>query len=276
MELLHYKAIELSTHQHVWLFMLLLLTFFYRALHFLFSAMSEYLPKERVLIVDDDHELCELLVDYLEQEDIACHFVNDGLTGLEEALINDFSLVILDVMLPGLNGFEVLRSIRRSSQIPVIMLTAKGEDVDRIVGLEMGADDYMAKPFNPRELVARIRAIARRNNRYAAQPEQQNLPVHLSYGDVTLDAGTRTVTQNGKIISLTSVEFSMLQELLNNIGKVVQRDQLAISVLGRKLEEFDRSIDVHISSLRKKLGHQVNGIERIKNVRGVGYQYTTT
>lgn len=238
--------------------------------------MSEYLPKERVLIVDDDHELCELLVDYLEQEDIACHFVNDGLTGLEEALTDDFSLVILDVMLPGLNGFEVLRSIRRSSQIPVIMLTAKGEDVDRIVGLEMGADDYMAKPFNPRELVARIRAIARRNNRYAAQPEQQNLPVHLSYGDVTLDAGTRTVTQNGKIISLTSVEFSMLQELLNNIGKVVQRDQLAISVLGRKLEEFDRSIDVHISSLRKKLGHQVNGIERIKNVRGVGYQYTTT
>lgn len=237
--------------------------------------MPEYAPRERVLIVDDDYELCELLVDYLTQEGLDCHAVGDGPSGLEQVLTGLFSFVILDVMLPGLSGFEVLQKIRHSSHVPVIMLTARVEDVDRIVGLEMGADDYMAKPFNPRELVARIRAVTRRHHSSPTQREQVNKEKCLTFSDITIDIGTRTVTQNGKNIALTSVEFSMLQELLNNVGEVVHRDDLSMKVLGRKLEEFDRSIDVHISSLRKKLGHQVNGIERIKNVRRVGYQYSS-
>lgn len=238
--------------------------------------MPHTASEKLILIVDDDHELCELLTDYLEQEGLTCHAVGDGVTGLEKALSTNYSFVILDVMLPGLNGFEVLRSLRSSSQVPVIMLTAKGEDVDRIVGLEMGADDYMAKPFNTRELVARIRAIERRNSNFSSPSEPSNKPQQITTGDITLNPGTRTVSQKGETVPLTSVEFSILHELLTNLGNVVNRDDLAQSALGRTLEVYDRSIDVHISSIRKKLGHKVNGVERIKNVRGVGYQYSIT
>lgn len=229
--------------------------------------------KERVLIIDDDQELCELLVSYLQQEGFACSTAGDGTEGLEKAVSREISFVILDVMLPGLNGFEVLRELRRTSQVPIIMLTARGEDIDRIVGLEMGADDYIPKPFNPRELVARIRAISRRNHRSTIDfPWEQSR--NLNFGDIDLDIGTRTVRKNGRVIETTSVEFSLLHELLYNIGTVVHRDDLAVKGLGRKLEMFDRSIDVHVSSLRKKLGHKVDGVERIKSVRGVGYQYS--
>lgn len=231
----------------------------------------------RILIIDDDVELCDLLKDYLGPEgfDIATAHSSDA--GLNLVFSGEFSLVVLDVMLPGLNGFEVLRRIREGSRIPVIMLTARGDDVDRIVGLEMGADDYLAKPFNPRELVARIRAVQRRTESFSVPSrEAESLPVLLHDGDIVLDPSNRRVTVGDVDLQLTSVEFSLLHEFLKNKGRVISRDELAEHVLDRKLSVFDRSIDVHVSSLRKKLGTGVQNQERIKSVRGVGYLFTVS
>jgi len=228
----------------------------------------------RVLVIDDDIELCELLGEYLTPEGFELESVNDGKAGVEVALSGAPSLVVLDVMLPEMNGFEVLRRIREHSKIPVIMLTARGDDVDRIVGLEMGADDYLPKPFNPRELVARIRAIQRRAETPAAKETPGTAPSErLVLGDIVLNVGSRTVKQRGREVDLTSVEFSLLEMLLRQAGQIVSREDLVRSVLGRRLSPYDRSLDVHISSLRKKLGHQVGEMERIKTVRGIGYQY---
>ncbi|MDY0000386.1 MAG: response regulator transcription factor [Polyangia bacterium] len=226
----------------------------------------------RILLVDDDTELCELLRAFLEPEGFEVEACHDGLSGLEAALSGRHALVILDVMLPGLQGFEVLRRIRASSRIPVLMLTARGDDVDRIVGLEMGADDYLPKPFNPREMVARIRAIQRR-----VAPSGPDLPAarRLEVGDVVLDPATRQVTQAGSKVSLTAVEFSLLEILLRQAGQVVSRDDLYRQVLGREASPLDRSIDVHVSNLRKKLGPGPADEERIQAVRGVGYIYTS-
>lgn len=175
-------------------------------------------------------------------------------------------------MMPGMSGFEVLKCIRKSATTPVLMLTAKGEEVDRIVGLEMGADDYMQKPFNPRELVARIRAIIRRvDGDGSNQPEKIKT---ITIGDIVLFPGNRSVQQDGNDIGLTTMEFSLLYELVTHHGEVLSRDDLAEKVLSRKLSLFDRSIDVHIGNLRKKLGHFYNGHERIKSIRGVGYLYS--
>jgi two-component system response regulator CpxR len=168
---------------------------------------------------------------------------------------------------------KVLRHIRASSAVPVLMLTARGEEIDRIIGLEMGADDYLPKPFNPRELLARIRAIQRRGEAHLIKGGQQIRTEKLIVGDICLDPGARSVVQNGRIVELTTVEFSLLHELLKMTGQVVSRDELTEKVLDRKLSTFDRSIDVHVSSLRKKLGHEVNRGERIKTIRGVGYLY---
>jgi len=226
----------------------------------------------RILIIDDDTELCDLLTEYLDQEGFAVSSCHDGQQGLTTALSGGHDFLILDVMLPGCNGIDLLRQLRYSSAVPVLMLTARGDAVDRIVGLEMGADDYLPKPFDPRELVARIRAIQRRGeNRF---DPQRAAPRKLTADDILLDLGTRTVFRGNAEIPLTSVEFSLLHALMKRIGEVVNREDLALEVLGRKLEMFDRSIDVHISSLRKKLGHHLNGIERIKTVRSVGYMYT--
>jgi two-component system response regulator CpxR len=228
----------------------------------------------RILIIDDDTELCDLLTEYLEQEGFAVTACHDAQQGLAAALSGDHAFVILDVMLPGFSGFDLLRQVRLSSPVPVLMLTARGDEVDRIVGLEMGADDYLPKPFNPRELVARIRAVQRRGeNGFGAR---RTPPGKLTADDIVIDLGTRTVFQNSAEIPLTAVEFSLLHALIKRIGQVVNREDLAQEVLGRKLEMFDRSIDVHISSLRKKLGHNVNGVERIKTVRSVGYLYVCT
>jgi len=226
-----------------------------------------------ILIIDDDIELCDLLNEFLQPEGFSITARHDGRTGLTAARSGEHDFVVLDVMLPGCNGFDLLRQLRQSSAIPVLMLTARGDEVDRIVGLEMGADDYLPKPFNPRELVARIRAIQRRAD---IEDHSRRAPlVKLTTDDIILDPGTRTVLQNALEIPLTAVEFSLLHALIKRIGQVVNREDLALEVLGRKLEMFDRSIDVHISSLRKKLGHHVNGIERIKTVRSVGYLYTS-
>lgn len=227
-----------------------------------------------LLIIDDDTELCELLSDYLTPEGFTVQSVHNGEAGAALVLSGRHDLVVLDVMLPGLNGFEVLRRIRSASQIPVLMLTARGDDVDRIVGLEMGADDYLPKPFNPRELVARIRAIQRRAVAVPEDPDSAaEREARLVVGDLDLNPVTRILARSGERLELTAVEFSLLQILLRQPGRVASRDDLAETVLGRKLELFDRSIDVHVSSLRKKLGRLPDGRERISSVRGVGYQY---
>jgi len=226
----------------------------------------------RFLVIDDDAELCELLREYLAQEGHAVEIAPDGPRGLERALAADLDLVVLDVMLPGLDGFEVLRRLRTRSQVPVVMLTARGEDVDRIVGLEMGADDYLPKPFNPRELVARMRAVLRRT----AAPEgpgASSLIEVLTVGDLALDPGARVARRGGEEVALTGTEFSVIEVLVRAAGQVVSRDELSRLALDRRSSAFDRSLDVHISSLRRKLGALPGGRERIKTVRGVGYLY---
>src|SRR5208282_1279934 len=224
---------------------------------------------DHVLVVDDDVELCSLVQEYLTAEGFSLKAVHDGEQGLQQALTGAYALVVLDVMLPGINGFEVLRRIRSVSKIPVLLLTARGEDVDRIVGLEIGADDYLPKPFNPRELVARIRAVLRRTQTSGQAGEP--VPAVVRVGDIELDPATRSVLQNGKPVELTSVEFNLLHVLLREAGRVVTREHLVDAVLGRKFSPFDRSIDMHVSKVRKKLGDSDNGSDHIKTVRGVGY-----
>ena len=228
----------------------------------------------RILVIDDDIELCELLTDYLSGEGFSVEMVHNGKQGVEQALAVEYVLVVLDVMLPELNGFDVLRKIRESSKVPVIMLTARGDDIDRIVGLELGADDYLPKPFNPRELVARIRAIQRRVETTESTTISNQKVAELKVGDLILCTGNRTVKRAGENIELTSVEFNLLEVLLSRAGEVISRDDLVEKVLGRHLSAYDRSIDVHVSALRKKLGHFDGNMERIRTVRGVGYLYS--
>ncbi len=232
------------------------------------SRQSKFV--DRILVIDDDAELCSLVGEYLAPEGFDVEWVHDGSRGLQRALEETHSLVVLDIMLPGLNGLDVLRKLRTSSQIPVLLLTARGEDVDRIIGLEIGADDYLSKPFNPRELVARIRAILRRTT-HAEKGDGGEIPEILRVGDVELDPATRTVLQAGAPVDLTSVEFNLLQALLQDAGRVVTREHLVDVVLGRKFSPFDRSIDMHVSKVRKKLGDNDTGTDHIKTVRGVGY-----
>jgi DNA-binding response OmpR family regulator len=215
---------------------------------------------DRVLIIDDHVELCKLLEERLGGEGIAMEFVHDGLRGLERGLSAELALIILDLMLPGLNGLSILRRQRAQSSVPVLILSARGEDVDRILGLEIGADDYLAKPFNSRELIARIRAILRRTNRMNA------VAAPLTVGDIYLDPASREVMVHGVPIGLTNAEFTLLEVLLQDAGHILSREHLTETVLGRKPGPFDRVIDVHISNFRKKLG-SLQGSERIKAVR---------
>ena len=225
-------------------------------------------PAARILVVDDDAELCELVTEYLVPEGFQIDSVYDGVHGLERGLSGEYSLIILDVMLPGIQGFEVLRQIRTKSRLPVIMLTARGEDVDRIVGLEIGADDYLPKPFNPRELVARIQAVLRRST----QPPPPAMD-RIVLGDVELEIRARIARRGNLEMELTSLEFDILAAFLRKPGQVITREELVKTVLGRELVPLDRSIDVHISNLRKKLGPSPDGGNRIRNVRSVGYIY---
>jgi DNA-binding response OmpR family regulator len=223
---------------------------------------------DRILVVDDDVELCSLVAEYLAPEGFQVETVHDGRAGLDAALNGNFRLVVLDVMLPRMNGFDVLRNIRDKSRVPVLLLTARGEDVDRIVGLEIGADDYLPKPFNPRELVARIRAVLRRSS---GEKDGESVPDMVKVGDIELDPATRSVRCKGLPLELTSVEFNLLEVLLHEAGRVVTRERLVDAVLSRKFSPFDRSIDMHVSKLRKKLGDCEGGADHIKTVRGVGY-----
>jgi len=221
-----------------------------------------------ILIADDDRELCQLLREYLQSEGFAVLLAHDGEAALDRARQDACELMVLDIMMPKLNGMEVLKALRAESALPVIMLTARGEPVDRIVGLEVGADDYIPKPCNPRELVARIRAILRR-----AQPAQVSGDGPLRIDDIELLPQSRSVLQRGKAVELTTTEFDLLAMLLTHAGQVVSKEQLSEQVLGRRLVMYDRSIDVHVSKLRKKLGALADGSERIKTVRGTGYLY---
>jgi two-component system response regulator CpxR len=223
---------------------------------------------EDILLIDDDVELCHMLTEYLARYDLHVTAVHRGDTGLEIARSRTWPMILLDVMLPGIDGFELLTRLRTTSSDSVLLLTARGEDVDRIVGLEMGADDYLAKPFNARELLARIRAIRRR----ASAPTPETASSALIVEDLVLDPAARTVRQHNALIDLTDVEFSLLEVLMRSPGKVVEREALAEAVLGRKWNPFDRSLDMHVSRLRRKLATSDITEDRVKTVRGTGYQ----
>lgn len=225
---------------------------------------------DKILIIDDDEELCDLVSEYLSVEGFSVECVNDGEVGLQAALTGEYDIAILDVMMPKMNGFDVLRGLREKSQLPVIMLTARGDDMERIVGLEIGADDYLPKPFNPRELAARLRAILRRS----ADSNDVNSNENLSVDGIEISPTSRTVLLDGSDVNLTSVEFALLHELLKTAGNIIKKEDLSESVLERKLSPYDRSLDMHISNLRKKLGSRSDGSERIKTIRSVGYIYT--
>jgi len=216
----------------------------------------------RVLIIDDDTELCALLQEFLEREDFRVTIENDGLRGLELAATGNFDLVVLDLMLPGIDGFTLLKRLRARSRVPVIMLTARGADEDRIVGLDLGADDYLAKPFNPRELLARVRAILRR-----AQGRSKG---RVEVNGVLIDPGTREVFCDHRPVEMTTLEFDILETLVRSAGSVVSRDALMEAMYNRKATPFDRSIDMHVSHLRRKLETDRT---LIKTVRGIGYQF---
>jgi two-component system, OmpR family, response regulator CpxR len=228
---------------------------------------------KRVLIVDDDRGLVSLLERFLQKEGFQVESAFDHDSGLQAARSGEYDAIILDVMLPGGSGFDLLKSLRSESLVPVLLLTARGESVDRILGLEIGADDYVPKPFDPRELVARIRAVLRRTA--GSHAEEILSDESLTVGDITLALNSRTSLCNGVAVELTGAEFNMLELLLRRAGKVVTREELAQAALGRPLSAFDRSVDVHVSRLRRKLlacapGHE----ERIRPVRGIGYFYS--
>jgi len=221
---------------------------------------------QTILIADDDTELCELLREYLGQEGFEVRLAHDGEQALIESRRPGLDAMVLDIMMPRMNGIDVLRRLRKESELPVIMLTARGDDLDRIIGLELGADDYLAKPANPRELLARIRAILRRSNAHSTVAT-------LEEGDLVLNQGSRELRRDGRVLDLTSTEFSIIQLLLQHSGVVVEKKDLYLAALGREPVAYDRSIDMHVSNLRKKLGKAKDGGERIETIRGIGYQY---
>jgi len=223
----------------------------------------------KVLLIDDDRELTGLLVEYLAEEGFDARAIDDPRLGLQEAISNSYEIVILDVMMPRINGIDVLQRIRKTSSIPVLMLSARGENVDRIAGLNLGADDYVSKPCSPGEIVARLRAIMRRLNRGG----ETNLGADLvQAGDLILSPATRSAEWKGRPLDLTGAEFNLLEVLVRNAGQLVSKSEISRRALGRALTPFDRGIDVHISSIRQKLGLRSDGQSWIRTVRGQGYQ----
>lgn len=221
-----------------------------------------------VLIIDDDRELCALLADFLKLEGFQTRAQHDGALAVQHCRDNTYDVIILDIMLPGLQGLDVLRKLREFSRTPVLMLTARGEDTDRIVGLEMGADDYLPKPCNPRELAARLRAILRRTDGAGENPGGGQIDIGLT----RLNSTNRSASYQGTNLNLTSAEFNVLHTLLSRAGQVVDKEVISKQALGRSLSAYDRSIDVHVSKIRKKLA-ALGGENLIVSVRGVGYQF---
>jgi len=227
----------------------------------------------KVLIVDDDRKLCRLLTDYLTPMGYAVTCVHNGPDGLVRAGAEPFQAIILDVMMPGMDGFEVLRKLRPGVDTPVIMLTARGDETDRIVGLELGADDYLPKPFSTRELLARLKAVVRRYRPAPPPSGEEPLPATLTGGELRITPESRTASLAGAPLNLTAVEFDILFTLARAAGRVLSRDQLLDEIAGREYEVFDRSVDVHISALRRKLGDDPKTPRFIKTVRGSGYLF---
>lgn len=223
-----------------------------------------------ILMIDDDTGLCELVAEYLALDGFQFSAAHDGNQGLELAQSGDYQLILLDVMLPGMDGLSVLKALRTAQYCPVLMLTARGDDVDRIVGLELGADDYLAKPFNPRELVARIKAILRRVELTRAPSPGQNTV--LSINGLVLNPHNRQLSCNEQAVALTATEFQLLEVLMRHAGEVVSKDELSREVLGKRLQIYDRSLDMHISNIRKKVG-QFSPDEKIQTLRGSGYLF---
>jgi len=228
----------------------------------------------RILLADDDTELCEMLTEYLTHEGFAVDVASDGTMALDKALAHEYDLIILDVMMPFQSGFDVLRQLRKTRTTPVLMLTARAEDVDSIVGLELGADDYLTKPTNPRVLVAHMRSVLRRARAQALETEVPAAEI-LRLDDLEIHTGSRSVVCVGQPLEMTSTEYSVLEVLVREAGHVVTKAELSERALGRKLSPYDRSLDMHVSNLRRKLGSTPENGERIKTVRGVGYQYVT-
>lgn len=229
-------------------------------------------PVPHLLVVDDDRRLCELIDGYLQNEGFHVSVVHTGNEGVNAAVNERFELIVLDVMLPDKKGFDVLREIRSHGRTPVLMLTAKGDEFDRILGLELGADDYLGKPFNPRELVARISAILRRSVWQVEDRDALRPPVIRS-GDIELDMAARSVMKSGQSLRITIAEFDLLKAFFEAPGTVLTREKLVERVLGRKFSPFDRSIDLLVSNLRGKLGSLEDGTHRIRSIRGIGYLY---
>ncbi len=230
---------------------------------------------DRILIIDDDIRLAQMLVEYLTQRGLSVESCADATSGFVAASSGNFDAVILDVMLPDGDGFDVCRRLRGTSSIPILMLTARGDDEDRIVGLELGADDYLPKPFNPRELLARVRAILRRQRPIAAGPDASQLAKRtVQFGHLTIDPEARQVRVAGALADLTSHQFALLWTLVERRGRVQTRDQLMEAVRGTELEAFDRSIDVHISRIRSVIEHNPRKPRFIRTVRSEGYVFT--
>ncbi len=219
-------------------------------------------------MIDDDEKLVGLMRDYLESHGFELAAAHDGSAGVRAALSTEPDLLILDLMLPGMDGLEVCRRVRKSSRVPILMLTARGDETDRIVGLEMGADDYLPKPFNPRELLARIRAILRRSD----QQDQAGVSSPLRVGPLVVDIGSRAVSVRGQRVDMTTAEFDILHALASSAGRVLSRDQLLQNVHGENWAAYDRSVDVHVSRIRQKIEEDPRRPALLKTVRGVGYQ----
>ena len=234
----------------------------------------ENLTDNRILMIDDDEKLCRLVKDYLTPHGFTVEAAHNGFDGLDKLKASEFDVVILDVMLPGMDGFTVLKHIRQISNVPVLMLTALGDEADRIVGLEIGADDYLPKTFSTRELLARLRAVTRRSQMTATQAKSD--AEEINFQDLYINSATREILQNGNQLTLTALEFDLLFCLARFAGRVLDRDKLLDEIAGRSYDVFDRSIDVHISSLRRKLGDDSKNPRYIKTVRSVGYMLVSS
>lgn len=222
----------------------------------------------KILLVDDDVELTALLKDILSLEGYHVVEANNGIEGLD-AITDDLDLILLDIMMPKMNGMDMLRKLRETNEIPVLMLTAKGEEIDRVIGLELGADDYLPKPFSDRELLARIRAILRRTQ----SKTKENSSSRIKYQGIEIFVGKQEAYNHGELLDLTGTEFGLLSQFIQKPGEIISKEELSLEVLGKRLAPFDRAIDMHVSNLRKKLPPLSEGKPRIKTLRGRGYLF---
>ncbi|QDF97114.1 DNA-binding response regulator [Azoarcus sp. DD4] len=227
----------------------------------------------RILLIDDDVELTNMLSQYLAHEGFDVHAVHDGDSGIAALMRQHYTIAVLDIMMPGLSGLETLQRIRQQSRIPVLMLTARGDDIDKVTGLNLGADDYVAKPCTPAELLARIRAILRRTQNASPPDAPASAPRKLQTGPLALWPGSRQATWHGTPLELTGTEFMLLEVLARHMGSLVSKQDISMEAFNRPLTRFDRRIDVHISAIRQKLGNRPDGQPWIRNVRGLGYQF---